>query len=257
MKRIFTLLHVLTVVGIIYYLFFQSLSIIHLILFILGWVFISGFGVSVGLHRAFSHRTHNLKKWFKGILLYFSTISCESSSLIWCSLHRGVHHPKADTKDDPQSIYLLKEKGFLWVLYRWKSEAYSYINYKSVPDLVRDPIHVFFHRNYNKIILISWVFGALISLDLLFFFFIFPTFLSVWSNNLENVLSHIPKLGYRNYERKDHSTNVWWMMPFGWGACSLHNNHHQFPNKFNFSSKWWEIDLSVIFLPLLKIGSIK
>jgi hypothetical protein len=73
----------------------------------------------------------------------------------------------------------------------------------------------------------------------------------------ENIVAHTKSLGYRNYDTPDNSTNVWWMMFFGWGSGALHNNHHRSPSKFSFRHKWWEIDLGMIFIPLLWITGSK
>lgn len=220
---------------------------------IVGWVLIAGLGVSVALHRVFTHRTHTPKTWLKLVLLTCATLACDGTSILWCALHRGSHHPHADTEKDPQRPRL--KEGLLYTLHGWKNEIPKYLQLKSVPDLLRDPHHQMFHRHYVKIILGIWLIALLISPQFFLFGIIVPTFLSVWSNNFENVLSHIPKLGYRNHDTRDKSTNVWWLLPFGWGAGNLHNNHHASPAKYLFSEKWFEIDPAIIFIPLLKLGS--
>ena len=64
-----------------------------------------------------------------------------------------------------------------------------------------------------------------------------------------NSASHI--WGYRNYETRDNSRNLWWTAPFlGW-----HNNHHNNPSRFSTREKWWELDLVALMGPLLRLGS--
>jgi fatty-acid desaturase len=227
----------------------------HLLYFVLGLVWIYGFGVSVALHRVFAHRTHQPRQWLKILLLVCGTMSCEGSTILWCALHRGTHHPSADTVTDPQSPS--NNHGWWMKLQGWKIGLEKHIKIRTVQDLLRDPYHQWFHTNYCLFVWIVWL--CLFFLIPRFFIFgiLFPTFISVWMNNIENVISHLPSLGYRNFGTRDESTNVWWMWPFGWGACALHNNHHQFPGRYNFAHKWWEIDPSMIFLPLLKLGSIR
>jgi stearoyl-CoA desaturase (delta-9 desaturase) len=57
--------------------------------------------------------------------------------------------------------------------------------------------------------------------------------------------------GYRNFETKEESKNTWWLaiLTFGEG---WHNNHHAKPGRWNFSHKWWEIDMSAWVIRLLK-----
>ena len=65
------------------------------------------------------------------------------------------------------------------------------------------------------------------------------------------------KIGYRNYDRNDVSTNV---LPWGILGCGeeLHNNHHEFPRDANFAKKWFEFDLGYQYIKLLKLlGLIK
>ncbi len=219
---------------------------------IFGWVFISGFGVSVSMHRTFSHRAYLPNPIMKKIMLFFATLSCEGSSIVWCALHRGLHHPFSDTRKDPQRVQF--NKTFFYILHGWKNDIASKINFRSIPDLLRDKEHAFFHKNYEKIILTTWGICLLISPSFFVSAIIIPTFMSVWLNNVENIISHIPNLGYRNHSTADKSANIWWFHPFGWGGGALHNNHHNKASRFLFSERWFEFDPVIIFLPLLWIG---
>ena len=80
--------------------------------------------------------------------------------------------------------------------------------------------------------------------------------ISILQDNLVNVLGHIPSLGYRNYETADKSSNFPFLGYFGWGQ-GWHNNHHKFPDRFNFGIKWWEFDPCRLFKPILELGNIR
>ena len=67
------------------------------------WIMISGLGVAVGYHRVFSHRTHQLPTWKENIILWFGAMSAQGSALFWVAVHRGYHHPHADTERDVHS----------------------------------------------------------------------------------------------------------------------------------------------------------
>ena len=66
-----------------------------------------------------------------------------------------------------------------------------------------------------------------------------------------NVACHIPRLGYKNFATADDSVNVWWVallaMAEGW-----HNNHHAFPASARSGLHWYEFDLSLLIIRLMK-----
>jgi stearoyl-CoA desaturase (delta-9 desaturase) len=66
---------------------------------------------------------------------------------------------------------------------------------------------------------------------------------------LVNSASHM--WGYRNYETKDDSRNLWWvgLLAFGEG---WHNNHHAFQRMARHGHRWWEIDLTYYVILLLE-----
>jgi fatty-acid desaturase len=68
---------------------------------------------------------------------------------------------------------------------------------------------------------------------------------------LLNVFCHIPKLGYKNFQLKDDSVNVWWMALVCAGE-GWHNNHHAYPASAKSGGKAWEIDPSWCVLRALK-----
>jgi sn-1 stearoyl-lipid 9-desaturase len=248
-------LNLITLLGFLFLAFnTQFLTLNNFLTLIAGWSLIAGLGVGIGLHRVFSHKTHTLKYPMKLVVLFFATLSCEGPSIWWAALHRGSHHRHADTDKDPQSPI----HGFYHSLIRWKSNiTLSPMQFRFVPDLIKDRDHIFFQKHYLTIINITWVVTALVSLELFFFGLLLPAFLSVWLDSIENIVAHTRKLGYRNYNIPDNSTNVWWMTFIGWGSGALHNNHHNNPSKFSYRDKWWEIDLGTVFLPVLWITGSK
>ncbi len=56
--------------------------------------------------------------------------------------------------------------------------------------------------------------------------------------------------GYRNYDCKDASTNI-----FPWGILiggeELHNNHHTFAASAKLSSKWYEFDIVWFYIKIM------
>jgi fatty-acid desaturase len=69
---------------------------------------------------------------------------------------------------------------------------------------------------------------------------------------LLNVVCHLPKFGYKNFNIGDEdSVNVWWVgllaMGEGW-----HNNHHAFPGAAQTGLRWFEFDATWLVIKALK-----
>jgi stearoyl-CoA desaturase (delta-9 desaturase) len=96
----------------------------------------------------------------------------------------------------------------------------------------------------------------LIGLDSVFstrFFgsYILAVIFSSHLNYLVNTVCHLKHFGYRSFETKDNSRNIW-TLSFFTAGLSLHNNHHKDPGNPNFAKKWYEIDLSYLVICLLR-----
>lgn len=230
-------------------LMFSSLSWIHGIYFLIGYVLIYGLGVNVGLHRWASHRSIVLNQIAKPFVVYLSIIACQGQPMWWVALHRGYHHRKCDSLEDQHSpIHLGKFHAFIgWI---FKHDPSS-INFRYSANLAREFWIVKTHKYYEIIIWTTWIIAGLISLDLLLWMFIIPSIVGLHTEGLVNSLCH-GKNGYANYKTTDQSRNVHLLGYVSWGN-GWHNNHHYNQSKYNFGgTKWWEFDPCVIFLPFIK-----
>ncbi len=234
----------------IYFLVSGVISPLYLLGSLVMWTLVSGLGIACGYHRVFSHKTHVLPIWKENVILFFAALAGQGSSITWVALHRGIHHPKADTVDDIHSpIHGVYESFYGWTTKI--TEADNPISMRYSVDLMRKPNHVWFHNNCLKLqwsiplilALIDWKF-SLVGICLV-------TGVSLLQDNLVNVLGHRKGfIGYRNFDTKDNSQNNVLLGYLGWGQ-GWHNNHHYSPKSFNFGRKWWEIDPCVIWLPFL------
>jgi stearoyl-CoA desaturase (delta-9 desaturase) len=70
-----------------------------------------------------------------------------------------------------------------------------------------------------------------------------------WAAGVINGLAHW--VGYRNYDVKDTSRNLW---PLGvWvGGEELHNNHHGDGTSAKFSKRWFEVDIGWFYIRVLE-----
>jgi fatty-acid desaturase len=232
--------------------FYTSWGIINIAYFLIGYVLIHGLGINVGLHRWASHRAVDLKESVKPFIVYLSILGCQGQPLWWAAVHRGYHHRKSDTIEDHHSpVHHGKWHAFIgWILEHDPSK----VNFKYSADLAREKCIMQTHRYYEVIIWTTWILVGLISLNALLWLLIIPTFIALHSEGLVNAFCH-GKSGYTNYVTKDQSRNVPLLGYFGWGN-GWHNNHHYAASSYDFgkgvSSKWWEFDPCIIFLPFIK-----
>lgn len=215
------------------------------------WVMLSGLGIAVGYHRIFSHRCYEPKPWLDNLLLICGTLACQASSLTWVATHMGYHHPYSDQDKDPHT----PKKGIFYAFVGWTMHVNpTTINHKYAVKLLRKPNHVFAHKYYFRLVWAFMIVLGILSWKALLFGYCIAATVSMIQDFSVNVLGHCPKLGYRNYDTNDISSNFIPLGYLGWGQ-GWHNNHHKFPADFSFGKKWWEFDPCVIFIPLLKIGS--
>ena len=106
------------------------------------YYYATGFGITLGYHRLFSHISFKAKWPVKLFVLLFGAASFENSAHDWCADHR-IHHKHVDEDDDPYDI----SKGFFyahigWLLFRLKPPA----PITNVKDLEADPLVMWQHR---------------------------------------------------------------------------------------------------------------
>lgn len=219
------------------------------------WILHSGLGVSAGMHRVYSHKTHRPKPWLNHLLAFASLGAGQGSAISWVAVHRN-HHRFSDTEKDLHSpIHGKWNAWFGW--YRKLNE--KTINHRLAVDLLRDPLHVFIHKHYFKMFwTLSLLWLGTFNFDWITWAhtFVLSVAISLLQDNSVNLFCHLRSFGYRRYDTKDMSVNIAWAAPFTFGQ-SLHHNHHAQPATFSFSRAWWELDLSLLFLPLLRVGSYR
>lgn len=236
-------------------LMLNVIPVYYLISTFIMWVLVCGLGIAVGYHRIFSHKTHKLPKWKENIILFFATFAGQGASIFWVALHRGYHHPYADTMRDIHSPYVYdKINAFIGWQYLI-TELNNPVNLKYALDLLRKDNHKWFHKHYLKILWGIPLFIALFNWHLALTAFCLVTFLGSLQDNFVNVYGHCDSwFSYRNFDTDDKSQNNLLLGYLAWGQ-GWHNNHHRYPASFDFgkgvSGKWWEWDPCRIFLPIL------
>ncbi|WP_157249335.1 acyl-CoA desaturase [Nonomuraea typhae] len=224
----------------------------------IGFVFyiVSGLGVTVGLHRYFTHGSFKAKRPLKIALGIAGSLSLEMSVLDWVATHRK-HHKFSDKEGDPHSPWRFGpgfkslSKGLLYAHMGWMFDAERTNREKYAPDLVKDPDVVKLHKWFGPLaitsILLPGILGGLLTwswqgaLTALFWGSLVRIGLLhhvTWSINS---ICHV--FGEEEFQVRDKSRNVWWLAIPSFGE-SWHNLHHSDPTCARHGALKGQIDLS-------------
>jgi stearoyl-CoA desaturase (delta-9 desaturase) len=209
------------------------------------YYFATGFGITLGYHRLFSHRAFAAKWPVRLFVCIFGAAAFENSAIDWASDHRR-HHKHVDHDDDPYDI----SKGLFWahigwLLFKLKPEPPM----DNVADLQKDPIAAWQHRHVQTI-------AVLVG-------FVLPSILGYLWNGWEGalggfLLSGIARVvfvqhatfcinslchyvGAQPYSVKHSSRDSWIMAIFTYGE-GYHNYHHEFQHDYRNGVKPWQFD---------------
>lgn len=228
----------------------------------LAWI-TGGLGVCLGYHRLLTHSSFDTYPIVRRLLALCGTLAGEGPPIMWVSAHRK-HHQFSDLENDPHS----PNDGawwshMLWTFPRYGSSHWAQLYRTYSPDLLKDPFlrlldrtFLWWHLALGLILFgAGWAIGGtrLEGLRLGTSFLVWGMFVRlVWVLHVTwsvNSASHI--WGYRNYQTRDNSRNLWWvgLLAFGEG---WHNNHHAYPRSAPHGHRWWEIDATYWVICLMK-----
>jgi fatty-acid desaturase len=224
-----------------------------LLVLVLGWL-TGGLGVCLGYHRLLTHRSFQTFRWVRRSLALFGALAGEGPPITWIAVHRK-HHQFADKEGDPHS----PREGALWSHILWifprpRSAEWQQMIERYAKDLLKDP----FMRRLDKTFLaLHFAFGLALFLCGWFVwdaytglsFLVYGMFLRLvyvmhvtW---LVNSAAHM--WGYRSYDTRDDSRNLWWVALVAYGE-GWHNNHHAFPARARHGHRWWELDVTYLVI---------
>eukprot|EP00698_Gefionella_okellyi_P005574 TRINITY_DN15076_c0_g1_i1.p1 TRINITY_DN15076_c0_g1~~TRINITY_DN15076_c0_g1_i1.p1 ORF type:complete len:377 (-),score=41.47 TRINITY_DN15076_c0_g1_i1:116-1246(-) len=201
----------------------------------------SGFGITVGYHRLWSHKTYKASAPWRFFWAVGGTAALQGSIRWWSRLHR-LHHSFPDTDKDPYGPNL----GFwyshmLWIFHdKDRKQALSKIN---IADIDADPIARWQSNNYRWLSL-AVAFGVPMLLCRDFWqAYLFGGCLArvlVWHTTwFVNSLAHW--LGDDEYSNetsaKDHLLTA--LLTLGEGN---HGFHHAFPTSYKNGVRWYHYD---------------
>ena len=206
-----------------------------LLISIVSWLLLSTLGTHIGLHRYFTHKSFYLNSVKEKVLAIITILSYTGDPIGYACTHVH-HHSKSDTPQDAQSWVNIGVGNCL--VGRFQQTEF---NFDSRADL-NTPFYHWLNRNCVIAVIILQAVLFLINWKLAIFGLVIPQVLSVVSLLAGTVLLvHTDKLGYKNFNTNDLSTNspIAFMLATG---EAWHNNHHANPRSPTTQVKWWEID---------------
>lgn len=237
-----------------------ALHPLDLVLFAVFYVF-CGFGITVGFHRQFSHRSFQARPWVRTTLAIAGCMAVQGPLTQWVTDHRK-HHAMSDKDGDPHSPHTHGDgvratlAGFYhshmgW-LFTTKGMERGRVYGK---DLFDDAMI----RRVDRFYLVWLALGLLIPFGVawgitgevgrgveamvwagLVRVFVFDHI--TWSVN-----SICHTFGARDYDTADHSRNVWLLALPTFGEA-WHNNHHAFPGSARHGLKRHQVDPSWLLI---------
>src|SRR4051794_25482800 len=219
---------------------------------------LTAFGVTVGYHRLFTHRSFQAKRPVQYVFAVLGSMAAQGPLAHWVADHRK-HHAHTDEEGDPHSPHVhdhgdgakgvllgLVHAHFGWLMTDWGQAEHG----RYARDIVDDPGLYRIHKLFVPIFLSGLALPAVIGFaikgtagaaltGLLWGGFVRVFFVHhvTWSINS---VCHF--FGRRRFDLDDHSTNVFWLALPSFGEA-WHHNHHAFARSAFHGLRRWEAAL--------------
>nr|QLI61964.1 desaturase 9 [Streltzoviella insularis] len=253
-------LHLVTIYGL--YLVITNRVKFLTILFVLATIYTSGFGITAGVHRLWSHRAYRARTPLRIILALLFTITGQRDIYTWALDHR-VHHKYTETAADPHDVrrgFWFAHVGWLFLTPHPAVEDRRIALRKTSTDLLADPVVRIQKLLYIplfailNVILPTWIPMYFWGETLVNSFVIsFVTRFTITLNIAFSVNSFAHLYGNKPYDRfiKPVENKVVSLAALGEG---WHNYHHVFPWDYR-TSELGRLNISTNFIDIFaKIG---
>lgn len=208
-----------------------------------GYFVFSCVGASVAYHRLFGHRSFQAPVWFENMCVHVGNMSGLGSSISWVAIHRAHHRHTDQNNQDPHSPH-----HHAWYRVIWFS-MFEPAHVKYVKDLVRNPVHLWWHNNYFWVHITVGVVGMIVAPAVYTSLILAPQALSWSMGGALNYVNHV--WGDQPHTTTDRSTNHWFFGILYWGE-GWHNNHHADPKRYQFGQQWWQWDMGAKIIDWVK-----
>jgi stearoyl-CoA desaturase (Delta-9 desaturase) len=225
---------------------------------------VTALGITVGYHRLLTHKAFETPRPLRYGLAILGSMAIQGPVLDWVADHRK-HHAFTDKDGDPHSPHGHESwwRGLLYAHMGWLLETQGQATKRQFArDLLQDPGMRRINKHFPAIALgglflpfvLGWAITGELAGGLTGFVWgglvrVFFVHHVTWS---VNSVCHF--FGTRRFATDDHSTNVVWLALPSLGE-SFHHNHHAFPRSAKHGLRWYEVDLSGVFIGALeKLG---
>lgn len=217
-------------------------SPVTLRLFLFGafYAYFCSFGITIGAHRFWAHKSFKVKRPLYLLLLYMQTAAMQECVIKWVRNHR-THHKYVGTNADPHNV----NRGFFfshvgWLLCKKHPDVAKYGQRIDMSDLTSDPWLQFQKKYYVPLVLFStFVVPTFIGM----YFFDAPFYVAFNRNMLRYIIAvnstfcvnsvcHI--WGDKPFEKNIDSTDSIAMGVVALGE-GFHNYHHVYPFDYKCS----------------------
>jgi stearoyl-CoA desaturase (delta-9 desaturase) len=236
----------------------------------IGMYTLCGFGVTIGYHRLYTHRSFETNRTIRTILAICASMAAQGALIRWCATHRR-HHQQADKHGDPHSPHVHGDTSFdflrgMWHAHMgWLFHRDAPDTARSIPDLLADPMLVLVDRLYFPLVFLGILIpGAFVGVVTHTWYGFFSGM--IWGGVMRicllqhvtwsiNSVCHV--WGRRPYRSGDESANNWLFGLLALGE-GWHNNHHAFPTSARQGLRWYQFDSSwLVIRALALLGLVK
>jgi len=225
-----------------------------------------GCGITVGFHRLFTHRSFKTGPVLRATFAILGSACAEGPVIDWVATHRK-HHAYSDIDGDPHSPHVGYGSGFRGALAGFFHAHIGWVfsdmevadEERYARDLLADPVVRFVDRTF-----IVWVvLGLAVPFGLgyalrgnlaggltgLLWGGAARIFVLHHATFSINSVCHF--FGRQDFDTRDESRNVPWLVIPTWGE-SWHNNHHAFPTSYRHGFGPRQVDPSAAMIRLLE-----
>jgi len=227
---------------------------------------VTGFGVTAGFHRLFTHHSFKANRALKVTLAVAGSMALEGSIVSWVAIHRR-HHMFSDQPGDPHTPYRYGTgvvgtvRGFVWAHVGWLFAADPTYPQRFAPDLLRDRDLVVIDRLFPILSVTSLAIPFAVG------WMLYGTWAGavgafVWAGLVRMlVLHHVTwsinsvchLWGRRPFVTGDRSTNVAALAVISFGE-SWHNFHHAAPASARHGALPHQVDPSARLIRLFEMA---
>jgi len=221
---------------------------------------VTGFGVTVGYHRLFAHRSFRAHRWLKVALAGAGSMAVEGSPISWVANHRR-HHRFSDRPGDPHSPHLHGNelfgqlRGFAHAHVGWLFAADPTAARQYAPELIDDrdlgvisrlfPVFAIF--SFAAPFFLGWLVSGAIGGALTALLWAGVARMALLHHVTWSVNSVCHMFGKQPATQRDHSTNFAFLSVISFGE-SWHNFHHAHPSSARHGALSHQLDPSAALI---------